>query len=85
MKFSGRAIALVGDCTPSGGRAEVWLDGQKAHAIDAYANESTFDNALWHIYGLEAGAHTLRVVLSGEKDDRSLGTEIRLQSAVIYD
>lgn len=85
VKFSGRAIALVGDCTPAGGRAEVWLDGQKAHAIDAYANESTFDNALWHIYGLEAGAHTLRVVLSGEKDDRSQGTEVRLQSAVIYD
>src|SRR5690606_38238856 len=40
FKFSGRAVALVGDCTPRGGRADVLLDGKPAQAIDAYANDA---------------------------------------------
>ncbi len=85
LKFNGRALALSGSCTPRGGRAKVWLDGQPAADIDAYADEATSDFGMWHIYGLEPGDHTIRVVLTGEKDERSQGTQVQMQSAVVYD
>jgi hypothetical protein len=85
LEFNGRALALVGDCTPRGGRADVWLDGKPSTPLDTYANETTFDNGMWHAYGLEPGEHTIRVVLTGEKDERSQGTEVQIQSAVVYE
>lgn len=85
FKFNGRTVALVGDCTPRGGRAKVWLDGKPAADIDTFADESTFDNGMWHVYGLKPGDHTIRVVLTGENDKRSQGTEVQLQSAVVFE
>jgi hypothetical protein len=85
LTFNGRAVALVGDCTPKGGRATVLLDGKPAQPIDAYTNDATFDNALWHVYGLEPGEHTVRVILTGEADSRSTGSEVQMQSAVVFE
>jgi len=36
LRFTGAALAVVGDMTPESGRADVFLDGEPAHAIDAY-------------------------------------------------
>ena len=62
LRFTGAALAVVGGMTPEGGRADVYLDGQPAHAIDAYVGARTHDNDLWHVYGLAQGPHTLRIV-----------------------
>ncbi len=84
LSFLGSAIAIVGDYSDSGGRAEVFLDGKSARAIDAYADSKTHDNDLWHAYGLKPGAHTVRIVLRTDKDSRAKSAKLTISEAVVY-
>jgi hypothetical protein len=84
LTFSGTGVAIVGHCAQDGGRADVYLDGKKEGEIDAWIPERTHDNDLWHVTGLPAGKHTVRIVSRADKDSRSKGTKIRIDWAVIY-
>jgi len=84
LRFSGVAVAVVGRLTQEGGRAEVYLDGKRKGVADAYIVERTHDNALWHIYDLKPGNHTLRIVTMGEADPRSKGQLVAIDSAIVY-
>jgi hypothetical protein len=84
LRFTGAALAVVGDLTPEGGRADVYLDGAPAHAIDAFVAGRTHDNDVWHVYGLPQGPHTLRIVTRADADPRSKGATISLAEAVVY-
>jgi hypothetical protein len=84
LRFTGAALAIVGDMTPEGGRADVYLDGAPTHAIDAFVAERTHDNDVWHVYGLAQGPHTLRIVTRADADPRSKGATISLAEAVVY-
>jgi hypothetical protein len=84
LRFHGVAVAVVGRLTQEGGRAEVYLDGKRKGVADAYIVERTHDNALWHVYGLKSGDHTLRLVTTGEADPRSKGSLISVERAVVF-
>jgi hypothetical protein len=85
LKFDGTAIVLVGRYSQSGGRADVYLDGKKSGMpLDAYITERTHDNALWHVYDLKPGAHTVRVVTRGDADSRSRGKRVVINGAITY-
>ncbi len=84
FKFQGVAVALIGTLARDGGRAEVYLDGRKVGIADAYIVERTWDNVLWHIYGLKPGEHTVRLVTLDAADARSKSKRVTLGGAVIY-
>jgi ADP-ribosylglycohydrolase len=84
LTFTGTAVSVVGGLTPRGGRADVFLDGEPAAAIDAYAGARTHDNALWHTYGLADGRHVLRIVTRADADPRSTGRVVSILEAVVY-
>jgi hypothetical protein len=84
LSFNGVAIALVGELSQAGGRADIYLDGKRAGQLDAFIIERTHDNALWHVYGLKPGAHTVRIVLRDDADARSKGKKITIQRAIAY-
>jgi hypothetical protein len=84
LNFTGTAVFVLGSNSQSGGRADVYIDGKRQRMLDAYIVERTSDNALWHIYGLKQGAHTLRVVTRSDADPRSKGKNIVISSAVIF-
>lgn len=84
LTFTGTGVAIVGNRSTRGGRADVWLDGRKAGMLDAWVDAATYDNALWHVTGLRAGAHTVRIVLRGDADARSTGTRVLIERAVTY-
>jgi hypothetical protein len=84
LSFNGVAVALVGPLSQEGGRADIYLDGKKARQLDAYIPERTHDDVLWHVYGLKPGAHTVRIVLRDDADERSKGKRIVIQRAVSY-
>ena len=84
LRFTGAALAVVGGMTPEGGRADVYLDGKPAHAIDVYVGGRTHDNDVWHVYGLRQSPHTLRIVTRADADPRSKGTTISIAEAVVY-
>ncbi len=84
FRFTGTGVAIVGTMTQAAGRADVFVDGQKTGEIDAYIVPNTNDNDLWHATGLRAGEHTVRIVLRGDKDERSTGTEVVIERAIVY-
>ncbi|HWQ90901.1 MAG TPA: ADP-ribosylglycohydrolase family protein, partial [Clostridia bacterium] len=84
LAFEGVAVVVLGELSPSGGRADVYLDGKKVDTADAYVVERTHDDAFWHIYGLKPGRHTVRLVTTEEADARPRGTRVALRGAVMY-
>lgn len=84
LKFEGIAVVVVGELSQDGGVAEVWLDGKKVRSADAYIVERTWDNALWNVYGLKPGEHTVKFVTTDRADARSNGKRITIREAVVY-
>jgi hypothetical protein len=85
LRFNGVAVVLVGPLNQGGGRADVYVDGRKSrYPLDAYIVKDTYDNALWHAYGLKPGTHTLRIVTRDDADARSIGKSVTIERAVIY-
>jgi len=84
LSFTGCAISLVGRYSQEGGKADIYLDGEKAGEIDAYIVERTNDNDLWHAYDLKPGKHTLRIVPRSDADNRSKGKKLVIESAVSF-
>jgi hypothetical protein len=85
ITFNGTGIALVGDLTESGGKADVYIDGKKSDLVaDAYIVPNTIDRDLWRVYGLAPGEHTLRLVTREDADSRSKGHTITISRAIVY-
>jgi hypothetical protein len=84
LRFRGTGVSVAGRCSQQGGRADVYLDGEKVGRIDAYVGPRTHDNDYWHVTGLRAGEHTLRIVTLPDRDPRSTGTQIAIQRAIVY-
>jgi hypothetical protein len=85
LKFNGSGLALAGDLSQEGGRADVYLDGLKCELVaEAYIVPKTYDHDLWRIHGLKPGEHTLRLVMRSDADPRSQGRRITIGGAVVY-
>lgn len=86
FRFNGTGVALMGDLVHDGGRAEVFIDGQKSDLIaDAFLPENaTHDNDLWRVRGLPDGEHVLKLVMLDSADPRSTGRRLTILRAVVY-
>ncbi len=82
--FEGTGVAIVGRCTQEGGRADVFLDGEKAGEIDAWIPKNTSDDDYWHVSGLSAGKHSVRIVVRADADARSKGAKLQILRAIVY-
>lgn len=84
LTFDGTGLVIAGTYSQAGGRADVFVDGAKAGAIDAWIPERTYDTDLFHVLGLPPGRHSVRVVARADADARSTGRTLEVASAVIY-
>jgi hypothetical protein len=85
LTFNGTGVALTGELSPSGGRADVYVDGKKSELVaDAYVDPKDHDVDLWRMHGLKPDEHTLRLVLRDDTDVRSSGKKLTISRAVIY-
>jgi hypothetical protein len=84
LTFTGSAVSIQGLLSQEGGRAGVSVDGKKARDMDCYIVPRTYDSSLWHVYGLEQGTHTIRIVPRDDADPRSTGRKIAIYAAVVY-
>jgi hypothetical protein len=91
ISFVGTGAILVGWYLPTGGTADVYLDGEAAGTIDTYPDEDDvkFGEAVWHALGLEDGEHELRLVVRGERyidatGGGSEGSDICLTGLVVF-
>jgi len=91
VSFDGTGAILVGWYLPTGGMADIYLDGEPAGTIDVYPDEDDvkFGESVWHAFGLSDGEHELRLVVHGEPYVESpgigsQGSEICLTGLVVF-
>jgi len=86
VAFEGSGAILAGTYLPNGGKADVYLDGNLDGTVDAYSDEDNrkVNEAIWHGFSLSNGKHTLRLVVRGEPQGESKGSEIDLSSLVVF-
>jgi len=93
LTFNGTGILIMGHWDQDGGKADVYIDGQLDRTIDAYywvANQGagfawTNGAHLYHALDLEPGEHTVRMVVTGEKNERATGTKLYVERAIVYE
>jgi hypothetical protein len=86
ISFEGTGAIIVGPYLPTGGTADVYLNGELHRTVDVYPDEdhTKGDEAVWHSFTLQPGRHTLRLVVRGEPFADSKGTQIALDSLVVF-
>ncbi len=84
--FEGRGVIVAGQYLPTGGKADVFLDGKLVQTVDAYPDEDSTKSgdSLWHAFGLPAAKHTVRVVVRGEPYPGSKGSDISISDLVVF-
>ncbi len=82
LKFKGNQVRIIGTVQKDGGLADVYIDGVKQLAgIDCWTPfEARRQQVLWSKSGLENTEHEIRVVPRSEKNLRSEGTKVQINS-----
>jgi hypothetical protein len=87
VEFTGNAVYVQGALLYDQGILEYFIDGKSQGTRDMYMDKkwdwAEFFTAVW-ITGLPDGKHTLRVVNTGNKNEKSEGTKITLGKVVSY-
>lgn len=85
--FEGTGVTLNGNWIRDGGKADIYLDGELKGTIDSYfyhGGQEHHDINLWHVFGLQPGTHTLKLVVKGEKRPESLGNRLYITRALVF-
>ena len=89
--FDGSGAIIGGFYMPTGGLADVYLDGELDRTVDVNSDEDStkVNESVWHAFGLEDTEHELRVVVRGEpyrgsdKVERE-GTDVALSYLKVF-
>lgn len=86
IPFEGTGAILTGPYLPTGGKADIYLDGKFDRTVDVCSDEDKIKKteAVWHAFGLPNGKHIVRLVVRGEPFADSKGTEIGLEDLVVF-
>jgi hypothetical protein len=86
VQFEGAGAILVGPYLPTGGKADVYLDGKFHRTVDVYPDEDNAKRgeAVWHAFGLKNGKHLVRLVVRGEPFGESKGAEVGIDDLVVF-
>lgn len=78
VPFTGTAVQWIGPRASNHGTADVYLDGVKQTTVDTYGNGSQV--VFYSAAGLTAGAHTLKIVVTGAKNPSSQGAFVSIDA-----
>ena len=86
ITFEGTGAIVTGPYLPTGGSAQVYLDGELHKQVDVYPDEDNrkYGDSVWHAFGLENASHTVRVVVLGEPYGGSQGSDVVLENLVVF-
>jgi beta-galactosidase GanA len=73
VTFSGTAVRFVAPKDSNHGIADIYLDGSLVGSVDTYAPSKLYQVVLYDVYGLAAGTHVLKVMVSGRQNPASNG------------
>jgi hypothetical protein len=86
IDFQGTGFIVTGPYTPSGGKADVYLDGKLVKTVDVYPDEDSFKSgdSVYHAFKLKDTKHTVRIVVRGEPYPGSKGADIGIDDIVVF-
>ena len=86
VTFEGTGAIIVGQYLPTGGKADVYLDGKLHQTVDVYPDENAAKGgeSVWHAFGLKNGKHTVRLVVRGEPYGESKGSDIAIGDLIVF-
>ena len=74
MPFTGTAIRWISSKDTNHGIADVYLDGTKVASVDGYGASKATQQIFYAASGLSDGPHTLKIVVTGQKNSAATGT-----------
>jgi len=75
--FTGNQVRVIGGVDPSGGQADVYLDGAKQRAgLDCWSPTARYSQVLFARSGLPNGKHELKIVVRGVRNPRAQGARV---------
>ena len=84
LHFMGNQAKLYGAKANSHGKAEISVDGKDFKEIDVYRHDREENACIFDTGKLEIGNHTIRVRVTGTKNNDSSGTAVALDYAEIF-
>lgn len=76
LRFSGAGVEIVAPKGPSGGIAEIRLDGSRVATASLYASVPTTGTAVWQSASLAPGSHEVSVIVTGDREPASGGISV---------
>ena len=81
--FNGTQVSILGMITTDSGKADVYLDGVYQETVDTYSNPTKYRKALYSAYDLSSGNHILKLIINGDKNSSSTGTNIYIDAVEV--
>ena len=83
FKFNGTSFEWYGAKANNRGIAKIYIDGKEVSSVDAYSPSTSFTQLLYKSNDLDAGTHTVKIVVSGSKNKDSSHCQIDIDKIVI--
>ncbi len=80
VTFDGTAVQWIAPTVGNHGIADVYLDGTQVATVDGYSAANDSQQIEYEVSGLTDGPHTLKIVVSGEKNPASTGTYVSVDA-----
>ena len=80
VSFTGTAVRWIAPTANNHGIADVYLDGTQVATVDGYSAGNAFQQVQYTASGLSDTAHTLKIVVSGQKNPASSGTFVSIDA-----
>jgi beta-galactosidase GanA len=80
VTFTGTAVQWIAPTASNHGIADVYLDGKQVATVDGYSPSTNFQQVLYAASGLSNTTHTLKIVVSGQKNPASGGTYVSIDA-----
>ncbi len=85
FEFEGRSVRWIGERTPTGGIAEVLIDGVPRGRIDLFSPQQEWQAVLFSAPGMVAGRHSIEIVVTGAKHPLSSGANVFVDAFDVED
>jgi beta-galactosidase GanA len=80
VAFTGTAVQWIAATANNHGIADVYLDGKQVATVDGYSSGTDFQQVEYSVSGLSDSSHTLKIVVSGQKNPASGGTYVSIDA-----
>ncbi len=80
VPFTGTSVRWIASTAPNHGLADVYLDGAKVATVDGYSANTVPQQVEYSTAGLANGAHTLKIVATGQKNASASGAFVAVDA-----